>query len=319
MHASTHSIDEHANLAGTNQFEMLLFRLDADAENSATELYGINVFKVREIVSSPPITPIAGSSPHSLGVVQLRDQVIPVYDLPGIVAKPLPEPAPLMIITEFAGSTQAFTVASVDDIIRLDWSQVVSAEASGTRNSLITSVARLDTDGSRLAQVLDVEAILQMVTPEEKQPEVKPETITRVHLPSDTMVLAADDSFVARALMGKTLEAMGAAYEMVHSGKEAWDRLVALDAAARAQGQTIADKVALVLTDLEMPELDGFALTRNIKQDARFSMLPVVIHSSLSGAATEKHAESVGADGYVTKFATDELARTIQQVLAAHP
>src|SRR5699024_11451843 len=109
-HASAHRNDEHANLAGTNQFEMLLFRLDTHLESTAAELYGINVFKVREIVTSPPITPIAGSNPHSLGVVQLRDQVIPVYDLPGIVSQPLSQPAPLMIITEFAGSTQAFTV-----------------------------------------------------------------------------------------------------------------------------------------------------------------------------------------------------------------
>src|SRR5699024_428480 len=267
--------------------------------------------------SSPPITPIAGSNPHSLGVVQLRDQVIPVYDLPGIVAQPLPEPAPLMIITEFAGSTQAFTVASVDDIVRLDWNQVISAEASGTRNSLITSVARLDSEGEQLAQVLDVEAILQMVTPEEKQPSVKPGNINRVQLPANTMVLAADDSFVARALMGETLEAMGVPFEMVSSGKEAWDRLVALETAARANDGTIQDKIALVLTDLEMPELDGFALTRNIKQDARFKALPVVIHSSLSGAATEHHAASVGADGYVTKFSPDQLASTIQRVLAA--
>ena len=106
-----------------------------------------------------------------------------------------------------------------------------------------------------------------------------------------------------------------APYEMTKSGKEAWDRLNALADEAEAEGKTVQDKVALVLTDLEMPEMDGFTLTRNIKQSARLSGLPVVIHSSLSGSANEDHVRSVGADGYVAKFVAEDLANTLRKVL----
>ncbi len=102
---------------------------------------------------------------------------------------------------------------------------------------------------------------------------------------------------------------------MTKSGQEAWDRLKAMAAEAESQGKTIRDKIALVLTDLEMPEMDGFTLTRNIKQDQRFSGLPVVIHSSLTGTTNEEHVRKVGADAYVAKFVAEELAATLRRVL----
>ena len=108
---------------------------------------------------------------------------------------------------------------------------------------------------------------------------------------------------------------MQAPYEMTKTGKEAWDRLNAIAKSAESEGKTILDRVCLVLTDLEMPEMDGFTLTRNIKQDARFKGLPVVIHSSLSGSANEDHVRGVGADGYVAKFVAEDLSETIRKVL----
>jgi len=222
-----------------------------------------------------------------------------------------------MLVTEYARTTQAFAVESVEDIVRLDWKQVLSAETSGAAHNLVTSIARLDgnTDGTRLAQVLDVEAILQMVSPSDEH-KVDPQKVgAKLKLKPGTIILAADDSFVARSLIEQELQALQAPFEMVKSGKEAWDRLNALAAAAAAEGKTILDKVSLVLTDLEMPEMDGFTLTRNIKQDARFEGLPVVIHSSLSGSANEDHVRSVGADAYVAKFVAEDLAQTIRDVL----
>lgn len=312
-------IDERTNLTSNNKFELLLFRLGSDSALGKSELFGINVFKVREIVAMPNITPIAGGTAHSLGVVNLRGQVIPVLDLPAIVGCTPQTGLNIMLVTEYARTTQAFAVESVEDIVRLDWKQVLSAEASGTSGKLVTSIARLDgnTDGSRLAQVLDVEAILQMVSPSSAQ-EVTPEKVgPRLKLKPGTILLAADDSFVARSLIEKELKVLEAPYEMLKSGKEAWDRLNAIASSAEAEGLTIADKVAMVLTDLEMPEMDGFTLTRNIKQDARFHSIPVVIHSSLSGSANEDHVRSVGADGYVAKFAADDLANTIRRLLPA--
>lgn len=319
MSSVQHEIDERTSLTGSNKFELLLFRLGNGSIPEQSELFGINVFKVREIVTIPTITPIAGAPQFSRGVVRLREQVIPVFDLPAIVGcKPEKEPT-LMIVTEYARSTQAFIVESVEDIVRLEWSQVISAEASDVAGSLVTSIARLedDTDGSRLIQVLDVEAILQKISPMQSKHDDQLKAVDHsVQLKPGTIILAADDSIVARSLMQKALETMDVPFEMVKSGKEAWDRLNDLARAAEAEGKTIYDKVSLVLSDLEMPEMDGFTLTRNIKQDSRFNRLPVVIHSSLSGATNEEHVRRVGADGYVVKFAAEELTTTIRNVLA---
>lgn len=317
MKAVQQDISERTNPTSTNKFELLLFRLGLDNSLGKSELFGINVFKVREIVAMPSITPIAGTAPHSLGVVNLRGQVIPVIDLPLIVGCKPQTGLNIMLVTEYARTTQAFAVESVEDIVRLDWKQVLSAEASGASGKLVTSIARLDgnTDESRLAQVLDVEAILQMVSPSEGEQVTVEKVGPKLTLKPGTIILAADDSFVARSLIEQELKVLQAPYEMVKSGKEAWDRLNALATTAEAEGKTILDRVSLVLTDLEMPEMDGFTLTRNIKQDARFKGLPVLIHSSLSGSANEDHVRSVGADGYVAKFVAEDLANSIRRVL----
>lgn len=317
MNTIQNEVDERTNLTNSNKFELLLFRLGEDSALGQSELFGINVFKIREIVAMPSITPIVGATPHSLGVVNLRGQVIPVFDLPSIVGCKPKTGLNIMLVTEYARSTQAFAVESVEDIVRLDWKQVLSADNSGAGRNMVTSIARLDgnTDGTRLAQVLDVEAILQMVSPSPEQ-QVDPKKVgPQLKLKPGTIILAADDSFVARSLIERGLQAMNAPFEMTKSGQEAWDRLNAIAHAAEAEGKTILDKVCLVLTDLEMPEMDGFTLTRNIKQDPRFNRLPVVIHSSLSGSTNEEHVRSVGADGYVAKFVAEDLAATIRSVL----
>ena len=313
-----HEIDERTNLTNSNKFELLLFRLGTDSALGQSELFGINVFKIREIVAMPSITPIVGATPHSLGIVNLRGQVIPVFDLPGIVGCKPKTGLNIMLVTEYARSTQAFAVESVEDIVRLDWKQVLSADNSGAGRNMVTSIARLDgnADGTRLAQVLDVEAILQMVSPS-SAPQMDDETKVgpELKIKPGTIILAADDSFVARSLIERGLKAMHVPFEMTKSGKEAWDRLNAISDAAEAEGKTVMDKICLVLTDLEMPEMDGFTLTRKIKQDPRFSRIPVVIHSSLSGSANEDHVRSVGADAYVAKFVAEDLAATLRSVL----
>jgi len=108
---------------------------------------------------------------------------------------------------------------------------------------------------------------------------------------------------------------MGLPFIMVMSGKEAWDQLGSIASAAEAEGKSVHDKVALVLTDLEMPEMDGFTLTRTIKKSGRFASLPVIIHSSLSGTTNEEHVKNVQADAYVAKFSAEELAATIRRLL----
>jgi len=306
---------ERSNLAGNNKFELMLFRLGEAPGSDRRELFGINVFKVREILVMPTVTAIVNAPPHVLGVANIRGQIIPVIDLPAVVGCVPKRGLTILMVTEYARTTQAFAVEEVDEIVRLEWSDVLAAEGNG--GDLVTSIAKLDGDAdkTRLVQVLDVEQILRNVMPT-AQETITPQTVgDAVNLPEGAIILAADDSAVARMMIEQGLTAMGVSYVMTKTGQEAWERLQAIATEAKAEGKTAQDKVALVLTDLEMPVMDGFTLTRNIKQDARFKSIPVVIHSSLTGTANEAHVSSVGADAYVAKFVASELAATIRQVL----
>jgi two-component system chemotaxis response regulator CheV len=310
-------VDERSNLTGTNKFELLLFRLGGDAHGERNELFGINVFKIREIVAMPEVTAVAGSPPHVLGVVNLRGQIIQVLDLPAITGCIPKTGLNIMLVTEFARTTQAFAVESVEEIVRLDWKQVMSSEQSAG-SGMVTSIARLDDEAGgtpRLAQVLDVETILRKMNPNDKD-EINTASLgSKIKLKPGTVILAADDSVVARSLIEQGLEAMGLPFVMTKTGKEAWDQLNYLATSAETEGKTIYDKVALVLTDLEMPEMDGFTLTRSIKKSTRFGAMPVVIHSSLSGTTNEEHVKTVGADAYVAKFSAEDLSSTLRRVL----
>lgn len=315
MKPELHEIDERTNLTSSNKFELLLFRLGEARDSGNRELFGINVFKVREILVMPTITSMANASPHVMGVANIRGQIIPVINLSSVVGCTPNNGLAILLVTEFARSTQAFAVEEVSEIVRLEWQQVLSAEGQG--GGLVTSIARLDGDAenTRLAQVLDVEQILRDVMPAENQ-DAGTISDTKVTLPPGTVVLAADDSALARSMIEQGLTSMGVPYIMTRTGKEAWEKLQAISDQAIAEGKTAQDKIALILTDLEMPEMDGFTLTRNIKSDARFKSLPVVIHSSLTGAANEGHVKSVGADAYIAKFAAEELAATLTEVLS---
>ena len=316
MNTSMKDIDERTNLAANSMFELLLFRLGEAAGSERRELFGINVFKVREILVMPEVTVMVNAPPSVMGIANIRGQMIPVINLPQIVGCNPTKGLGILLVTEFARTTQAFAVEEVNEIVRLEWKQVLSAEGHG--GGLVTSIARLDgnAENTRLAQVLDVEQILRDVFPAQHQGVQEDEVISKLHLPPGTVVLAADDSAVARMMIEQGLKAMGVPYIMTKTGLEAWERLQAIATDAQAEGKTVRDKVALVLTDLEMPEMDGFTLTRNIKQDARFKSVPVIIHSSLTGTTNESHVKSVGADAYIAKFVAEELANTIRDVLA---
>lgn len=318
MRTAQQEIDERTRLAGNNKFELLLFLLGEAPASGQRELFGINVFKVREVLVMPAITELANSHEHLMGVANIRGQIIPVIDLPAVAGCSPKKGLNILMVTEFGRTVQAFAVEDVREIVRLDWDQVLPAETNHA-GAAISGIARLDgaTADTRLAQVLDVEQILRSVMPvtteEINREVVGPELV----LPKGSIILAVDDSAVARSVIELGLQAMGVAYVMTKTGKEAWERLQAFSDEASAIGGSAQKKVAVVLTDLEMPEMDGFTLTRLIKQDPRFRSIPVVIHSSLTGTTNENHVKSVGADAYVAKFAPRELAATIRRVLQA--
>ncbi|MFJ7567917.1 chemotaxis protein [Herminiimonas sp. NPDC097707] len=318
MDATQNEVDERSALTANNKFELMLFRLGVSPHSEQSEIYGINVFKLRELMAMPAVKSIANSPPHMLGMANIRGQLIPVIDLPAALGCKPATGLNILMVTEFGRTVQGFAVEEVDEIVRLNWSQVRAAEGAAAGRGTITSIAQLDADlnNTRLAQVLDVEQILRTVMPSGTA-DIDPDAIDNSPiLPPGTFILAADDSASARMLISGCLDAMKLPYVMTKTGLEAWQKLEELSDAAKKEGKDISDKVALVLTDLEMPEMDGFTLTKKIKGDARFKKIPVVIHSSLSGTSNEVHVHGAGADAYAAKFKAEELAVTLRDVLA---
>lgn len=311
------NIDARTKLAGTNKLEILLFSLGINSNTGRRETFGINVFKVREVMRTPPITS-APEMPASVeGMVSLRGVLVPVVDLAKYANVNTETPRSIMIVTEYAGHTQGFLVEGVDTILRLDWSQMkvppemLMAEMGG----LVTAVTELP-DG-RLVMMMDVEKVLSETT--NYDDEIVYRNIKPLDDPSLT-VFFADDSIVARKQIIRTLEAMNVKYVGAINGLEAWGELEKIAAYAVASGQKITDLVSLVLTDVEMPEMDGYILTKKIKSDPRFAGVQVVMHSSLSGMSNQQLGKSVGVDEYVPKFEAQKLSETLtRRLMGAAP
>ncbi|MDR1708620.1 MAG: chemotaxis protein [Candidatus Accumulibacter sp.] len=312
------SIDERTKLAGTNKLEILLFTLGTNSRTGRRETFGINVFKVREVMRTPPITS-APETPASVeGMVSLRGTLVPVVDLAKYSGVTTDSPRSIMIVTEYAGHTQGFLVESVDTILRLDWSMMkvppdmMTAEMGG----LVTAVTELD-DG-RLVMMMDVEKILSATT--KYDDEVVYRGIKPLAEEGQQMtVVFADDSVVARKQIERTLSAMHVKYVETINGRAAWEELEKIAAYAQATGQEVSKLVSLVLTDIEMPEMDGYILTKKIKADARFAGIPVIMHSSLSGMSNQQLGKSVGVDEYVPKFEPQKLAEILTRRLRGTP
>lgn len=306
------SIDARTKLAGTNKLEILLFSLGVDARTGRRETFGINVFKVREVMRTPPIT-AAPEMPSSVeGMVSLRGALVPVVDLAKYTGLGTDTPRSIMIVTEYAGHTQGFLVEAVDTILRLDWGQMrvppemLMAEHGG----LVTAVTELA--DNRLVMMMDVEKVLSETT--KYDDEVVYRNIEPLNNPHLT-VLFADDSIVARRQIERTLDAMKVKYISAINGNEAWKEMEKIAALAKMSGEKVSDLVSLVLTDVEMPEMDGYILTKRIKSDPRFADIPVIMHSSLSGMSNQQLGKSVGVDEYVAKFEPHKLSEALSRRL----
>jgi len=285
--------------------ELLLFSL------GSTEVFGINVFKVREVCESIPITKTPNMPNGVEGIISLRGIILPVLDLATCLNMYCEPPRTKLIITEFSSHTQAFLVADVDRIVRVDWEQVKSPQSIGQgHSSMITALTELP-DG-KLVSILDVEQILGDVIGEPEMPPIEP-------LISDTPkpVFFADDSALARKRIAEVLDRMSLPHQSANNGREAWEKLRNIASRADSDKVDLRDLVSLILVDAEMPEMDGYVLTRHIKEDGRFKGIPVVMHSSLSSLANKKLGQQVGVDAYVAKFHADELSVMLTNML--HP
>lgn len=310
------SIDERTRLAGTNKLEILLFSLGVDSRTGRRETFGINVFKVREVMRTPAITSAPDMPSAVKGMVSLRGVLVPVVDLAEYIGVQPESPREIMIVTEYNRHTQGFLVEGVDTILRLDWAQmrVPPDMLMSNLGGLVTAVTEL-ADG-RLVMMLDVERVLAETTKYDDAfmfKDIQPVA------DSDTTVFFADDSSVARGQIQRTLEALGMKFISAVNGRAAWDELLKIAAYAESSGRRVSDMVQVVLTDVEMPEMDGYILTKNIKSDPRFAGIPVIMHSSLSGMSNQQLGQSVGVDEYVPKFEPQRLAETLTRLTRRQP
>jgi len=300
------SVDARTKLAGSNKMEILLFSL------GTRETFGINVFKVREVTKTPVITKTPNMPSGVEGVISLRGNIIPVINLARFVsgAERVTSVGATMMVTEYSRRTQGFLVASVDRIVRVDWDKVRSPESvvGGQDGGLITAITELP--GGKLVSILDVEQILANAFGEPHIPELEPVPET-----SEAMVFFADDSLVARKEICQVLDRLMVKYHQATNGQEAWNRLQSMALRAAQDNEPLNQQLSLILVDAEMPEMDGYVLTRHIKADRRFDGVPVVMHSSLSSAANRAMGKTVGVDAYVAKFDPVVLADTLRPLL----
>lgn len=304
-------VDGRTRLAGANQMELLLFHVGTG------EVFGINVFKVREVMKFPSLTRMPEADPRVEGVANIRGTTVPVIGLrrtlglegEGAATRSGEAGAGNLIVTEYNMSLQAFHVTGVDRILRLSWTQIKPPPpiVRETAKGAVTSVAMLD-DG-QMVLILDVEKILSDLCP--RPDEEVYAGVEAAPAVKSKRVLFADDSVVARTQIRKTLERLGIDYIQTISGLEAWNHLQQLAANAERAGRPLREELQLVLSDVEMPDMDGFTLTKQIRNDPRFAWLPVVLHSSLTGSCNAAKGKAVGATDYVAKFEPRALSEVI--------
>ncbi|MDD2720988.1 MAG: chemotaxis protein [Gallionella sp.] len=307
-------IDARTKLAGTNKLEILMFTLGRDTRTGREETFGINVFKVREVMRIPEITR-APEMPNSVeGMVSLRGTLVPVINLAkyiGMVTDCLPE---IMIVTEYNGHTQGFLVRAVDNILRLDWSamRVPPAMLMAEMGGMVTAITELK--DKRLVMLLDVEKVLAETCRTDTD-EMIFKSVQPLGKEGRT-VFFADDSSVARHQIARTLDAMQVKHLSAINGRQAWIELEKMADYAEASNVALKSLLQVILTDVEMPEMDGYMLTRKIKADKRFNGIPVLMHSSLSSSSNQQLGKSVGVDEYVPKFEPQKLSQTLARLLA---
>ena len=297
------SIDRSTQLAGHNRLALLLFRLDE------RQIFGINVFKVQEVLPCPRISWMPSAHPLVKGVADIRGRVVPVIDLRKAVGgEATPDDAAAhVIVTEFNRSVQGFLVRSVDRIIHVNV-ETVMPPPHGGQESYLTAITRF---GKELVEIIDVEKVLSDVVG-----ELKPVDSSLLNAASELggskrRVLVADDSRVARTQIERILNQIGIECLLVRDGREALKELRAMV----DQGKKPEDELLMVISDVEMPDMDGYTLTTEIRRDPNLRNLFVMLHTSLSGVFNNAMVERVGADRFVPKFSSDELAAGVLERL----
>ena len=296
-------VDQRTQLVGANRLELLLFRL------AGPQLYGINVFKVQEVIRCPALTHVPNSNVVVKGIANMRGRTIPVLDLSLAMSGPSMEATEnsFVIIADYNRTTQGFLVNGVERIVNMNWEEILAPPKGSGKNSYMTAVTRVD---NKLVEIIDVEKILSEVVGVAN--EISENVMAGSSVEAGANILVADDSSVARRQIKRTLDQLGIESTLVNDGKEALD--VLLDWAE--EDPDIAKHLTMVISDVEMPNMDGYTLTTEIRKNPILKDLHVILHTSLSGVFNQAMVEKVGANKFIAKFNADELAGAVLEAVA---
>ena len=300
-------VDRLTRLAGRNRLELLLFRF------GNRQIFGINVFKVREVLKCPPLRPIPHSHHHVRGVMHARGQTVTIIDLAAVLGHGRSEGSrdEFVIVTEYSGHVQGYLVKQVERIVNLRWDDVKPPPAGIGTSNYLTAVTTIE---NQLVEILDVERVLAEIVGvrTDVNDELLENRNANVEIPR--RVFIADDSAVARKQMVRVMEQLGVEYELAENGKLALEALKAY-----AEQGPITQRFAMLLSDIEMPEMDGYTLTKTMKADPQLKDLYVCLHTSLSGSFNQSMADTVGGNKLVPKFDPNELAGLVLSIVDNAP
>ena len=299
------SVNQRTQLVGQNRLELLLFKL------MGRQRFGINVFKVREVLQCPRLTSLPKQDKFVRGIAHIRGQTISVIDLSKATGGPAIADLTnsFIIIAEYNRSVQGFLVSNVERIINLRWKDVMPPPEGAGKSSYLTAVTDIE---GEMVSILDVEKILNEISPvsTEVSESIVDENVG-IEL-GERLVMIADDSTVARNQVKRALEPLGIKSILAKNGQDALDQLLAIEAECE---NNLTEKVALLISDIEMPEMDGYTLTAAVKSNERMRSMPIILHTSLSGVFNNAMVEKVGADDFIPKFHPDELATAVKKWL----
>ncbi|MCB1829595.1 MAG: chemotaxis protein CheV [Chromatiaceae bacterium] len=298
-------IDQRTNLAGQNRLELLLFRLNT------RQRFGINVFKVQEVIRCPQLSQLPGSHPVVRGIAKLRGKTISIIDLSLAVggASLGEDENQFIILTEYNRRVQGFLVGSVDRIVNMTWGEIMPPPRGTGKGSYMTAVTRVDDE---LVEIIDVEKVMKEIVGGS-------ETVSAGIIDEEVrneiqQVLVVDDSAVARNQIKRVLDQLGVETTLCNDGGQALRQLQNwLD-----EGKDVEEFLSLVISDVEMPRMDGYTLTSEIRKHPRLANLHVVLHTSLSGVFNETMIKRVGANKFLAKYEPDELAVMVQEQIKDH-
>ncbi|TBR37719.1 chemotaxis signal transduction protein CheV [Marinomonas agarivorans] len=298
------SVNQRTQLVGENRLELLLFRLNGK------QVYGINVFKVKEVLQCPKLTSMPHSSPVVRGVAHIRGGTIPILDL-GLATGDSPiediEQC-FVIITEYNRRIQGFLVKGVERIVNMNWSDIQPPPKGLSNDNYLTAVCQVEKE---MVEIIDVEQILSEVAPTRQNIS---SGIVTDEIQTNAVkhhILIVDDSSVARKQIKRCMEDVGFETTVLNDGREAFDYLTSM----ATEGSDVTQEFSMVISDIEMPEMDGYTLTTQIRNDSRLKDLFILLHTSLSGVFNEAMVKKVGADGFLAKFQPDELAKIAIDVI----